>query len=137
MFAVWGVVHGMNDGQDMGPFGGSPDPEPRAVPGKEPVEEPKAFNVLGLRNDTPAVTPSLIGEQLDLAAEWWEHLACGFSKQRSSENPEAWEHYVLAAILFGREAGMIPEEVDWDDVGDADDSSDDDTPGDYDSMMDD
>lgn len=114
--------------ETTGPFqSDEPRQRPPQDPHAPPQEEPKAFNVFGLRNDTPPVTPSSIGEQLDLAAEWWEHLACGFAKQRNSENPEAWEHYVLAAILFGREAGLLPENVDWSEaVGDNDESGNDD-----------
>ena len=97
------------------------EPQPDAEPSG------KAFDLWGLRNSTPAVTPSEIGYQLDLNAEWYEHLFCGFLKQSNSDAAEAWQHYVIAGILLvDREYGLLSDEdreaiedtEDWGESGD-------------------
>lgn len=87
------------------PFG---DQEPGAPPESAPQ---KAMNYWGLRNTEPHLEPRNVGRQLDLAAEWYEHLFCGFMKQSSSGGTEAWMHYVVALLLLAdRELGLLTQE---------------------------
>ena len=59
----------------------------------------------GLRNTQPPVGPGEIGKQLDWGAEWWQHLAAGMVKQApGSDGIEAWQHYVIALMIFWYEA---------------------------------
>jgi len=70
-------------------------------PFAETVEETNHENTYwGLRNTEPAITPEDVGRELDINAEWWQHLGAGFIKQSSSGGVEAWQHYVVAAIVI-------------------------------------
>ena len=80
------------------PFG--PSEGPTQEPQPEPEPAGKSFDLWGLRNSSPPVTPSEIGYQLDLSADWWEHMFCGFLKQSNSDAAEAWQHYVIAGVLL-------------------------------------
>lgn len=103
---------------DPGPFGGAgPDPRGEPHPGPE-----KPFNIWGLRNSEPQIEPSQIGRQLDMAAEWYEHLFTMFLKASESGAPEAWMHGVVAIVLLAdAEFGIFDEGVDQDDLfGEAD-----------------
>jgi hypothetical protein len=91
------------------PFGGAQ--EPSESPQPEAEAGGKAFDFWGLRNSQPAVSPSEIGYQMDLQADWWEHLFCGFLKQSGSEAAEAWQHYVISLILLAdREYGLLSDD---------------------------
>jgi len=79
---------------------GHPFESSAAGPPPEGAESGKAMNIWGLRNSTPGVTPETVGRELDMAADWYEHLFCGFMKQSSSDGAEAWMHYVMAMILL-------------------------------------
>lgn len=55
------------------------------------------------RSTTPAVTPAEVGQELDIGAEWWEHLLCMGHKASGTEGTEAWMHGVMALILLSME----------------------------------
>jgi len=91
------------DGVGESPFqeppGGPADepigPDPAADPGPS-----KAYDLWGLRSDQPNVSPQNVGHQLDLQADWWEHMFCGFLKQSGSDVAEAWQHHIIALVLL-------------------------------------
>lgn len=66
----------------------------------------------GLRNTEPSdLTPEEVGRQLDLEAEWWQHLGTGFIKQTGGGGAEAWMHYVMALfLLVAHIFDALPEE---------------------------
>jgi len=83
---------------------------PQQGPQPEPESDGKAFDLWGLRNSEPRVSPADVGRQMDLQADWWEHLFCGFLKQSGSEAAEAWQHYVISMLLLAdREYGILDE----------------------------
>lgn len=94
-----------DDGMSETPF---EDPDPTGdpmgsgVPGDEPIEpsSSKAYDLWGLRSDTPNISPQNVGEQLDLGADWWEHMMCGLLKQSGSDVAEAWQHHIIAMVLL-------------------------------------
>jgi len=93
--------------QPQSPFEEGPSQDPQGPP----EQESKAFDLWGLRNSQPHVTPAEIGHQLDLTAKWYEHLFCGFLKQSNSDAAEAWQHYVIAIILLAdQEIGLLSED---------------------------
>lgn len=53
-----------------------------------------------LRSTEPPVNPQEIGQELDIRAEWWEHLGCFFIKASGSRGTEAWMHLPAAAIIL-------------------------------------
>lgn len=67
----------------------------------------------GLRRSEPPIAPRDVGHQLDVQADWWQHLGCGFIKQSGSGGAEAWMHYLMAAFLLVAEIFDV-------DVGDDD-----------------
>lgn len=79
---------------DVDPFGEDP-----AGPGEEVQQEPE-FNPWGLRNTDPPVTPAEVGQEMDVGADWHDHLFCGFIKQSGGSGTEAWMHYVMAVVLL-------------------------------------
>ena len=98
----------------------SPFEEPAGPPNEEPAGDPvdpgpdpepgKQFNWYGLRNSDPPISPSQIGRDLDLGADWWEHLFTGFLKQSGAEAAEAWQHYVISVILLvDQEHGILDD----------------------------
>jgi hypothetical protein len=93
--------------------GGGPTDNPFGDgPAQGPAEEPsgKQFNFFGLRNSEPPLQPKNVGQQLDMAAEWYEHLFTGFLKQSESGGTEAWMHYVVAAVLLAdNELGILED----------------------------
>jgi hypothetical protein len=66
----------------------------------EPEQQRKAFDMFGLRNSQPAISPRDVGRELDLDVEWYQHLFVGFMKQSDSDGAEAWMHHVIAMILL-------------------------------------
>lgn len=98
------------DPGEMGPFAAAETREPHSGP-------EKPFNIWGLRNSEPQIEPSQIGRQLDMAAEWYEHLFTMFLKASESGAPEAWMHGVVAVVLLAdEEFGIFDEDVDQDDL---------------------
>lgn len=90
---------------------GSGGPPPGGFGGEEAVEEAaeeateaSEGGLWGLRNTEPAVAPQEVGRQLDLEADWWQHMAAGFIKQSSAEGTEAWMHYAMGGVLLALEA---------------------------------
>jgi hypothetical protein len=74
------------------------DQDPAAM-GEEPDAEATG-EWWGLRNSEPPVTPAEVGTQLDIEAEWWQHLGAGFIKQTGAGGTEAWMHYAMALMLL-------------------------------------
>jgi hypothetical protein len=100
---------GAGGGQADSPFASAPGQN--ATEGPQEAEAGKEFNWFGLRNSEPPLHPRNVGDQLDVAAEWYEHLFTGFLKQSESGNTEAWMHYVMAAVLLAdNEMGLLSEE---------------------------
>jgi hypothetical protein len=106
------------------PDTGPPDSEPGSDPGMG--DGSKAYDFWGLRSDSPDVSPSDVGDQLDLTADWWEHLFCGLLKQSGSDVAEAWQHHLIASILLlDEQYGILdPDDDRGDDAAAADDAGD-------------
>lgn len=114
---------------DGGPdFDEPTDPETGPVdPGSNPTPTPtptKPFNFWGLRNTDGDISPTDLGESLDLEAGPWAHVLAGFAKQTGAGGVEAWMHYVVAIVLIVDPEGEVlprPEPststTDDDDVG--------------------
>jgi len=89
---------------------GEPEPEP---------EPQKQFDYWGLRNSSPPVRPADVGRDLDLDADWYEHLFTGFLKQSGAEAAEAWQHYVISMLLLADQEYGILDDADKEDLEDA------------------
>jgi len=117
----------MNDPSDYtepdSPFESSPGAagEPHGGPEPEPEPEPggKSFDYWGLRNSSPPVRPADVGRDLDLDADWYEHLFTGFLKQSGAEAAEAWQHYVISMLLLADQEYGILDDTDKEDLEDA------------------
>jgi hypothetical protein len=90
----------MNDPTDS-PFAEGPESTAHEDLGGEQLEDDgKAFDVWGLRNSQPSISPQEVGRELDLDVEWYQHMFVGMLKQSNSDGAEAWMHYVVSMVLL-------------------------------------
>lgn len=90
----------LSAGDASGPPPAAFGSEPAADSDPADAAQDSAGEWWGLRNTEPAVTPSQVGADLDVHADWWQHLGAGFMKQSGSGGAEAWMHYVMGVALL-------------------------------------
>lgn len=102
------------DGMSESPFADDPaGPADDPIgPDPDPAPDAKKYDLWGLRSDRPDVSPHEVGRQLDLEADWYEHLFCGLLKQSGSGVAEAWQHHLIAVVLLvDSEYGILDDDA--------------------------